>query len=407
MLTKASSTLNRPGRPATHEERQAMARLSFALNHVLRLYRMATVTLGQPTAELSAIEESLGRAQLPDELVEVARAVALLKAPPPREGGTGLSGAVHARFAMMLRDMSRALAMPQIEEEVCALASSGSSGSVDPEPLLAIARRIVQSLVVQKSTTEILEDCLENVGDGIQRMANEEAGIGVRLASMRERLVSHGPDADVVVARRALIEETAAFERLVLERRRALEDLQRQSRMAQRRAERLLSALADATTAACTDPLTGLGNRRALADAVVRLASSPVQIGVLAIDLDHFKRVNDTHGHAAGDRVLVHVSELLRAELRPDDLGFRVGGEELLVLLARCDANGAVATADRIRERLASRPVPLGATRLSVTMSVGVALWKPGTSFEATQDAADEALYEAKKTGRNRAILAP
>jgi len=405
-MNKAASSLSsRTTTRFEQQDRQALARLAFALAHVLRLHRISAVACGQSVEEIGPLEEALARANLADEYIEVSRAVAALKTPPPSRAG-GLSSGVFDRLAMVLRDMARALEMERIEQEIAAVPRSNGE-SHDPEPLLAVARRLVQSLLVQQSTTEMLEDCLDSVDGGIQRMVADEAGLGTRLSEIRERLITRPSAEDVERLRATLVDETRGLESLIAERRRALEDLQRQSRTAQRRAERLLSALADATTAACTDPLTGLGNRRALADLVVQLASSPSQTGVLAIDVDHFKRVNDTHGHAGGDRVLMHLAEMLRAELRGDDHAFRVGGEELVVLLARCDVQGVRATAERIRQRVAKTPTLVGTTPIAVTVSIGGALWKAGTSFESTHDAADEALYEAKNAGRNRIVLAP
>lgn len=404
MLHRPSSASGRHPR-SEHEERQAVARLAFALGHVLRLYRVAAVACGQPVGAITKLEDDLGRARLPDEYIDLARAVTALES-PPLGVASGLSAPVYGRFALLLRDMARALAMERIESEIVAVTRVAIGESIDPEPLLAVARRLVQSLLVQQSTTEMLEDCLQNVDGGIQRMALDEAGLGTRLSTMRERLLARPPDQEIETMRRMLVDETRALEDLVADRRRALEDLQRQSRMAQRRAERLLAALADATSAACTDPLTSLGNRRGLSETVARLASSATQTGVLALDVDHFKVVNDTYGHGGGDRVLIQLAEMLRAELRGDDYAFRVGGEEIVVLLARCDATGALATAERIRERVAMTPTQVGNRRVAITVSIGGALWKAGTSFEATHDAADEALYQAKRAGRNCCLLA-
>ncbi len=386
------------------QERQALARISFALGHVLRLYRFAAVSCGHPVTELNALEDALGRAQLPEEYIDIARTIATLQGPPAGRTPQGLTHSLHARFGNVLCELARALSLPKLEDEIRVVVSGAGTEQIDPEPLLAVARRLVQSLLVQRSTTEILEDCLQSVDGGIQRMAEGESDLGVRLGTMRERLMVRTEGRELETLRRSLIEETVALERLVAARRDALSELQRQSRIAQRRAERLLEALADATTAASTDPLTGLGNRRALADVVARLAASPTQIGVLAFDVDHFKKVNDRYGHAGGDRVLVQLGETLRAELRGDDHAFRVGGEEFVVLLARCDAVGALATAERIRQRVQITPTMVGLAPVPTTVSVGVALWSAGKSFEMAHDTADECLYAAKNTGRNKCV---
>ena len=114
--------------------------------------------------------------------------------------------------------------------------------------------------------------------------------------------------------------------------------------------------------------------------------------------------VNDTHGHAAGDAVLRTVAELLEAELRGDDEAFRIGGEELVVLLCDSGWQGARATAERLRARLARRAIPVPGASLRVTMSIGVSLWTPPQAFADAHHTADQALYRAKQSGRNRVV---
>ena len=396
-LTQRSGRL---GRPTPMEERQAMARLSFALSHVLRLFRLASIGSGGPTGDLVAIEDALGRAQLPEDYVDVAKAVAQLKAPPPG-AANGIGAGVHQQFAGLFREIARALALPELEEEIRDLATVPVDRAIDPTALLEAGRRLVASVLVQQSTTEVLDECLKDVDGAIQRMAQQEDRVGARVIEVRHQL-QQAPGSDAELLRRTVLSATVDLERLVEQRRAALLDLQRSSRMAQRRAERLLAALADATSAALTDPLTGLGNRRALQEAVARIAVTPNTTGIVALDLDHFKRVNDSYGHAGGDRVLVHVAELLRAELRGADGAFRVGGEELLVLLSNCDLKAARATAERIRVCIASSHVPIAPRKtIQVTTSIGVTLWGAGASFDSCHDLADEALYQAKSNGRN------
>jgi diguanylate cyclase (GGDEF)-like protein len=396
-LTQRSGRL---GRPTPMEERQAMARLSFALSHVLRLFRLASIGSGGPTGDLVAIEDALGRAQLPEDYVDVAKAVAQLKAPPPG-ASNGIGASVHQQFANLFREIARALALPELEEEIRDLATVPVDRAIDPTALLEAGRRLVASVLVQQSTTEVLDECLKDVDGGIQRMAQQEDRVSARVIEVRHQL-EQAPGSDAELLRRTVLSATIDLERLVEQRRAALLDLQRSSRMAQRRAERLLAALADATSAALTDPLTGLGNRRALQEAVARIAVTPNTTGIVALDLDHFKRVNDSYGHAGGDRVLVHVAELLRAELRGADGAFRVGGEELLVLLSNCDLKAARATAERIRVCIASSHVPIAPRKtIQVTTSIGVTLWGAGASFDCCHDLADEALYQAKSNGRN------
>ena len=122
-------------------------------------------------------------------------------------------------------------------------------------------------------------------------------------------------------------------------------------------------------------------------------------------DIDHFKAVNDTHGHAAGDAALVVVADVLSAGVRASDLAARTGGEEFVVLLPECGAAEAAAMAERLREMLAERAIP--AISGSVTGSFGVAELGPDEDAARFMERADLALYAAKKAGRNRVSIAP
>ena len=151
------------------------------------------------------------------------------------------------------------------------------------------------------------------------------------------------------------------------------------------------------------DGLTGMLNRRSLSSRVLELAEQASitgePIGLIVADLDHFKDVNDNHGHAVGDAVLVDVAYTIRKELRAFDLAYRLGGEEFLVVLPGATAKGARNLAERLRTAVERAP----AGGLQVTMSCGVASSGGGTfNYETTFAAADAALYRAKEAGRNR-----
>ncbi|WP_028491311.1 GGDEF domain-containing protein [Thioalkalivibrio sp. ALE19] len=163
---------------------------------------------------------------------------------------------------------------------------------------------------------------------------------------------------------------------------------------------------------ATRDPLTGLFNRGALARRVRRQlevgAGADAGLCVLLFDLDWFKRINDTHGHRAGDRVLEHFAALLQDELRDGGTPGRWGGEEFLAVLPHGDLEHARALAERIRERLGAEPVDLfPADSLTVTASVGVACRHGGESLDALVQRADDALYAAKTAGRDCVRSAP
>ncbi len=157
-----------------------------------------------------------------------------------------------------------------------------------------------------------------------------------------------------------------------------------------------------------TDALTGLRNRRfvdeLLAIEVLRARRYGSELTVLMGDIDHFKRVNDIHGHPAGDRVLRGVADLLEQNLRATDVGGRYGGEEFLVILAQNSEEGGVMFAERWREAVESRRFPVGDDELEVTISLGVASYDRERHTNAADlvSDADVALYAAKQAGRNR-----
>ncbi|CAN5701263.1 hypothetical protein BH11PSE6_BH11PSE6_18670 [soil metagenome] len=162
--------------------------------------------------------------------------------------------------------------------------------------------------------------------------------------------------------------------------------------------------------AANTDQLTGLLNRRAfrhkVKDALGQIrADRPVTLGLL--DLDYFKRVNDTHGHAAGDAALMMLADLLRENLRPGDSIGRLGGEEFGLLLRGLTLAEAEIVCQRLCRKLAERPVPGLAPPVLITASMGLRALASGATIDDAFHAADIALYAAKAAGRNRIEIAP
>jgi two-component system cell cycle response regulator len=156
------------------------------------------------------------------------------------------------------------------------------------------------------------------------------------------------------------------------------------------------------------DVLTGLLNRRALEASVAERSSARERFGVLFMDLDHFKSVNDRYGHEMGDRVLIAVSHVLRTALRPGDLVARYGGEEFVALIAGAGPESARLVAERLRLSVEEMPqLSLGPS--CITLSIGAAVFDPERCEEAQVDLfrrADVALYAAKHSGRNRVVLA-
>ncbi len=158
--------------------------------------------------------------------------------------------------------------------------------------------------------------------------------------------------------------------------------------------------------AALTDALTGMQNRRyfddALREYLVEFRRVGRPIGLMILDLDHFKQVNHTHGHDVGDEVLRAVANCLKDMTRHHDVVARLGGEEFAVVTPNMDEELLARFAERIRKAIAAMAIQSGNVRLKVTASVGLAIWDRKETAEEFYRRADRQLYEAKKLGRNR-----
>lgn len=168
----------------------------------------------------------------------------------------------------------------------------------------------------------------------------------------------------------------------------------------------LEQALREAREAAFTDPLTGALNRRGFVDAFQREFARSARSGASAgglvlalIDIDNFKRLNDTLGHQAGDEALVHLVRVLRASMRPSDVLSRFGGEEFVLLLPEARLADAQAALCRFQRELAVQMVP--GREFSLTFSAGVVVQMPSESMEAAIQRADAATFAAKRAGKN------
>lgn len=166
----------------------------------------------------------------------------------------------------------------------------------------------------------------------------------------------------------------------------------------------------DALQAALQDPLTGAGNRVAMDTAVRRelqMAHRYNQpLTLMMVDLDHFKAINDSYGHAVGDEVLHEVAQTLMLVARNTDMTFRYGGEEFAVLLSNTDLAGAAIIAERLRKALEALEIEQGDQRLKITASFGLARYREGDSVKSLFEQADRALYQAKEQGRNCVVAA-
>jgi len=177
----------------------------------------------------------------------------------------------------------------------------------------------------------------------------------------------------------------------------------------------LKNDLANMSTTALTDPLTGIANRRAFDDAIEALhqtykAEQP-PFSLIMIDIDHFKQFNDTHGHTVGDKVLIFFAKILQQCIKGGDIAARYGGEEFSILLPETSHKGAMALAEQLREKISRKKLILSQGERkslgNITASMGVAEISVTDDVVRLIERADKALYQAKAEGRNRVVGAP
>lgn len=175
--------------------------------------------------------------------------------------------------------------------------------------------------------------------------------------------------------------------------------------------EQLISARDALRDMATRDSLTGLWNRAAIIDIltneITRAQRQKANVGILLVDIDHFKHVNDTHGHLVGDEVISAVAQTMRSSIRRYDAAGRYGGEEFLIVLPGCDETNAVSHAERLRTAINRLGVKVADNEVRVSVSLGVTVFSANASPDAVDivKAADAALYRAKNAGRDRVIF--
>ncbi|HUL95091.1 MAG TPA: diguanylate cyclase [Usitatibacter sp.] len=255
---------------------------------------------------------------------------------------------------------------------------SGTRAAHGTEAALALAEQVE---LLTNEATESLDRAIAQQTQRIDDRTEAQLEVGDRLRRYISGLV--------VLAVAVLGTLFAAYRRAQL-----------RERAAQRKVEQL----------AHFDSVTGLPNRTLLADrlgqALSRARRDRSGVAVLLFDLDGFKAVNDTWGHAAGDRVLAEVARRSRGAVRASDTVGRLGGDEFLAILPEASLDGALAVAEKLREALAA-PYPLEGATAHLSASVGVSLFPDhGDDGEALQRTADAALYQAKREGRNRTVAA-
>lgn len=207
-----------------------------------------------------------------------------------------------------------------------------------------------------------------------------------------------------------LMDDTKLMQVDMLRSRDELEVTQRKSEEAQARVRELEQALTEVSEQVREDALTGMLNRRGLDDAfeteLARAERSKTALCVAVLDLDNFKKLNDAHGHQAGDEALVHLARVVKHTVRPTDVIARYGGEEFIVLFGDTELQNAMEVTERLQRELTKRFFLHNNERLLITFSAGVAQRLAGENKEALFARADKAMYQAKMQGKNRVVSA-
>lgn len=251
-----------------------------------------------------------------------------------------------------------------------------------------------------------LNKILVEVGSSLVEAGNDADAYGGRLDQLSSNAASHGDLQGIRELLTTLIEETRSMQSTT-------QHMQSNFESKSKEIEELQEQLQRERKRAITDPLTGLFNRLALLD---RLSAVIGEIGedgeppsLIMFDIDHFKSVNDTHGHLIGDRVIRFVAQSLEKNIKGKDCAARYGGEEFTVLLPETPANGAHSVAESILKMVsqaqlvrADNKKPLG----QITVSAGVARYETGEDIMDFINRADQALYRSKNEGRNRITTA-
>jgi diguanylate cyclase len=220
--------------------------------------------------------------------------------------------------------------------------------------------------------------------------------------------------ADDIESLRSLVDElmgdTRSMQIDMTRSRDEIADAKRQAEEAEGRVRKLQAELEQVSEQVSQDQLTGALNRRGLDDAmqreIARAERRKVPLSVAVLDLDNFKRLNDTYGHQAGDDALVHLTKVVKKTLRPTDIVARYGGEEFMILYSDTTLQQALEITKRLQRELTKRYFLHNNERLLITFSAGVAQFKAGETQEMVFARADKAMYQAKLQGKNRVVAA-
>lgn len=294
------------------------------------------------------------------------------------------------------------------------------------EPIRALLSGPMQSQLLAEAEARLSHVISQQAG---ARRSLHEAKLALKemLATLIERIGTMGSSTgrfyEQVGAYQAELEKATDFETLsrvikglladtqivrtdIQQSREDLMNARRKVEAYEQRVKQLERELMQVSTLVQKDPLTHALNRRGLEEAfrieTARSQRYGTPLALAIIDLDDFKKLNDSLGHLAGDRALVHLLTVMQAALRPTDVVARIGGEEFAILFSSTSLDDAAAAAERLQQELAARPFQHEGARQALSFSGGLSVWQSGEPLEPLLKRADEAMYRAKRAGKNR-----
>ncbi|MBN8487584.1 MAG: diguanylate cyclase [Burkholderiales bacterium] len=280
-------------------------------------------------------------------------------------------------------------------------------GRLDEATTLALYQRFVAGFDADAAqrVADGMQHLLAGMADSAQTAGDRTASYGDALERLSQALSTESDRAGDAVS--AVMADTRQM-------REAMQSLQERLAANQREINQLRDEVHRARRDAVVDPLTGLANRRGFDEAMAQCLAigidSAAGVWLLALDIDHFKQVNDTWGHGFGDQVLRAVAQLIKTLVPPESTVARTGGEEFAVLLPASDRHQALALAEQVRQRVSAARIKRhdsGETLARVTLSVGLTSRQPGEAVQAFVERADRALYASKQAGRDRVTELP
>ncbi len=335
--------------------------------------------------------------------------------PPPSAAGDSaradaLTGLARDTLGFLAEAFSQELpelleGMPRIRQEL--ERDAGAVGQIGRE-VEAYLQRLRAAVGPVKEQKSVIKGLLDSFAEQLAAANEGSAGFVEEAARIRAKLEAAKGVEDLEALQAALIEATVSASAKATAMQDQLGDLGQQVSSSQAKIDELERALSESRAVMNLDPLTQVPNRRAMdqwVDATLYSGKDLLRsYAVLVIDLDHFKKVNDTLGHLAGDAVLAAVARRLKVGIREVDFLARYGGEEFVLILPDCPLNLAGAVATRICQLVRHKPIRHEQDRVTQTASIGVAVVRPGEAFKHVFERADQCVYVAKESGRNQAV---